>query len=713
MRAKYQKGGKIVNGKYIKSPPTGPDKVKKFISIVNTPGKAAVRSLDSLLYKMVGKTSPAVKKRANKKDKVLNKQAKAKQRNPKPGPNEYQKGGKRVKDSLIYNPTMPNTKGKRGNHSQSKIDTAIVRDSTTIANRSDFANIVDWNNAKKSLQTNREYRDTAAKTDPYDRAKKINKMKSKKQMGGSIAERMRNAKGPKGLPPLKKMTGQETKDLGKQKLKAGRSNRKSSLESIKTIGKSQRQEGRALKKKGRKMKRSDRRDKAEAEVKRTQSWLQTGGSKEITFGAPKKMQKGGSANTKADTLRAIKMRDSADWKGKQTWTEPKAEKILADRDKVTGTQTFNGVPYGEFQGDTKRSLAKEYEAARKKEAAAKKAAKKADSARQEADRDFARSKKRHSGAYQKGGARRKKQTGGTATADPEVGKKIVREADANQKRKKYSPGAYADAGEGAVAEQAIEKANTNMFGDGKRRGPFNNSSTSDLGDEIKQITAGVKSKIAGKGYKRGYNDKYYEQVKGQQQAHVSDYHKANPTKPFGHLTGERDQRRLELEEIKKKKAAAAAKEKAAREKKEAKVKAKAAYSYTPSPKSAGMRKGGVRRKKFLGGLAGAIGGAKDGGGIGGALTGALGGGVLGRVAGAVGGMKGGGGLQGAMEGFKSGAFGNSNPMGGGGAASRTAGNTGATSPYVNNAAPDPNKGQLKKGGLRDRRKAKTRKRSKK
>jgi hypothetical protein len=73
-------------------------------------------------------------------------------------------------------------------------------------------------------------------------------------------------------------------------------------------------------------------------------------------------------------------------------------------------------------------------------------------------------------------------------------------------------------------------------------------------------------------------------------------------------------------------------------------------------------KGGMKDKKFLGGLAGAIGGAKGGGGLKGMLKGAMGGGMLGRGIGAIKGAMGGGGLKGAMQGFKGGAFGNSNPM---------------------------------------------------
>lgn len=81
--------------------------------------------------------------------------------------------------------------------------------------------------------------------------------------------------------------------------------------------------------------------------------------------------------------------------------------------------------------------------------------------------------------------------------------------------------------------------------------------------------------------------------------------------------------------------------------------------------------GGKKKAQFgLGKIAGAIGGMKNAeGGFGkklmGAAKGALGGGMLGRAVGAVKGAMGGGGIQGAMQGFKGGAFGNSNPMGGG------------------------------------------------
>tara|TARA_R110002012_G_scaffold22284_3_gene77337 strand:+ start:802 stop:1782 length:981 start_codon:yes stop_codon:yes gene_type:complete len=133
---------------------------------------------------------------------------------------------------------------------------------------------------------------------------------------------------------------------------------------------------------------------------------------------------------------------------------------------------------------------------------------------------------------------------------------------------------------------------------------------------------------------------------------------------------------------------------------------------TPTAKQKGLKKlptsvrnkmgfkmmGGKKNKKFLGGLAGAIGGAKGAeGGFGkkllGAAKGALGGGMLGRAAGAVKGAMGGGGLQGAMQGLKGGAFGNSNPMGGGAQA--------AADP----AAQDPNAAVARNGGLKDRRKA--------
>ena len=209
-----------------------------------------------------------------------------------------QKGGK-VKTSLQYNPNYPTTQNKPSPHSKLKLDKAIARDSTSIANRGPIGDFFDdgtETSTSRKLQVNREYRDKVNNADSKATAKKINKMKSKKQMGGSVAERMRNAKGP---TPPKKMTGQETKDLGQKKLTAGRANRRTARgidggakSIVKSIARGQRQEGRSLKSKGRKMKRSDRQDKKEAEVERTRSWLQTGGSKEVVFGAPKK-QKGG------------------------------------------------------------------------------------------------------------------------------------------------------------------------------------------------------------------------------------------------------------------------------------------------------------------------------------------------------------------------------------------------------------------------------------
>jgi hypothetical protein len=215
-----------------------------------------------------------------------------------------QKGGK-VKPSLQYNPNYPTTQNKPSPHSKLKLDKAIARDSTSIANRWPIADFFDdgtENSTSRKLQVNREYRDKVNNADSKTTAKKINKMKNKKQMGGSIAERMRNAKGP---TPPKKMTGQETKDLGKKKLAAGRANRRTARgidggakSVVKSIARGQRQEGRGLKSKGRKMKRSDRQDKKEAEVERTRSWLQTGGSKEVIFGAPSTTQKSGYKQTK-------------------------------------------------------------------------------------------------------------------------------------------------------------------------------------------------------------------------------------------------------------------------------------------------------------------------------------------------------------------------------------------------------------------------------
>lgn len=105
----------------------------------------------------------------------------------------------------------------------------------------------------------------------------------------------------------------------------------------------------------------------------------------------------------------------------------------------------------------------------------------------------------------------------------------------------------------------------------------------------------------------------------------------------------------------------------------------------------GYKRAGGKKKAQFGAMLGAIGGAKGaGGGLGkkllGAAKGALGGGLVGRGIGAIKGAMGGGGLQGAMQGFKGGAFGNSNPTGGGAAADA--------------AAQDPNAAVAKGGGIK-------------
>ena len=68
---------------------SGPAKVKKFMKDIQMPFRPTIMATDSLIYNMVGKTSPMVKRRADARDKVLNNQAKSKQRNPKPGPYQY------------------------------------------------------------------------------------------------------------------------------------------------------------------------------------------------------------------------------------------------------------------------------------------------------------------------------------------------------------------------------------------------------------------------------------------------------------------------------------------------------------------------------------------------------------------------------------------------------------------------------------------------
>ena len=290
MKAKYQKGGKpkypadnFAKGEYGNRLYDKRNKLRGKIETLE-PGWEKDR-----LTKKVGKVEGRMSAKANK--------AKHKKYgyNIERSINQFRQTGGKVKTSLQYNPNYPTTQNKPSPHSKLKLDKAIARDSTSIANRGPIGDFFDdgtETSTSRKLQVNREYRDKVNNADSKTTAKKINTMKNKKQMGGSIVERMRNAKGPTSP---KKMTGQETKDLGKKKLAAGRTNRRTARNMdgvaksiIKSIAKGQRQEGRALKKTGRKIKRSDRQDKAVETVKHTEGWLQTGGSKEVVFGAPKK-----------------------------------------------------------------------------------------------------------------------------------------------------------------------------------------------------------------------------------------------------------------------------------------------------------------------------------------------------------------------------------------------------------------------------------------
>lgn len=217
---------------------------------------------------------------------------------------KLQKGGK-VKSSLRYKPGFPTTGDKPSPYDLKTLNKAITRDSTTVADRGIIGDFLDPGVTSSStgpspqydLQINREYRDKVTGADDEKTAKKINIMKNKKQLGGTrmeegvaLPDRLRHRAKP--------MTGQETKDLGKKKLKTGRKNRRKArdLEGgvqsfVKARGKGQRKEGRALKKEGRKIKRSERRAKSEAEMDKTEGWLQHGG--EVEFGKPKKKQEGG------------------------------------------------------------------------------------------------------------------------------------------------------------------------------------------------------------------------------------------------------------------------------------------------------------------------------------------------------------------------------------------------------------------------------------
>ena len=149
-------------------------------------------------------------------------------------------------------------------------------------------------------------------------AKKINTVKNKKQMGGRLQS---IGKGTGRAP----MTGQQTKDLGK-----------------------------TLKKKGRKMKRGERRDKMNKELDKTQGWLQSGGSKEITFGAPKKKQKGGSF-FESDAERKERLSRMGDDYQKKLAKENKKEKAAVAKAKNDKTNASKAAASAKSAGATWRT----------------------------------------------------------------------------------------------------------------------------------------------------------------------------------------------------------------------------------------------------------------------------------------------------------------------------------------------------------------------
>jgi len=97
-----------------------------------------------------------------------------------------------------------------------------------------------------------------------------------------------------------------------------------------------------------------------------------------------------------------------------------------------------------------------------------------------------------------------------SSADPEVARNLINQArNIEQKLKRTGvseplSGAYRDAGEGETAE--LER-----FLDAY--GIFGEQSNGGLGGELSQIASGIKSYLSGDGYKRGYNDEYFNQQK--------------------------------------------------------------------------------------------------------------------------------------------------------------------------------------------------------
>ena len=102
--------------------------------------------------------------------------------------------------------------------------------------------------------------------------------------------------------------------------------------------------------------------------------------------------------------------------------------------------------------------------------------------------------------------------------------------------KMYS-GMYADAGQGAEAERRRVRRADPMGVKAKDfiTAPFGDRDASPM-DELQQIFSGIMSYFKGDGYKRGYNDEYLRQLEEEARGVFERYHRANPDKPFGHLS---------------------------------------------------------------------------------------------------------------------------------------------------------------------------------
>ena len=98
-------------------------------------------------------------------------------------------------------------------------------------------------------------------------------------------------------------------------------------------------------------------------------------------------------------------------------------------------------------------------------------------------------------------------------------------------------GMYADAGQGAEAERRRVKR-ADPMGVRQDKGPFRSRDATPM-DELQQIFSGITSFLKGDGYKRGDNDEYLRQLTEEAQGVFDRYHRANPDKPFGHLSSRR------------------------------------------------------------------------------------------------------------------------------------------------------------------------------